>query len=254
MAPAPAEDGGDGGHGDASPEQPGLAPPWFGLPPQTPSSGWERLRALVRRNELNQYPEETVNIMRSMASAGIIGLFYGGIPAFISAKKQYIERSDGEIFINRMDAVQSVHRAGIRGFIRYGWRWGWRVAAFTGIFNIVNVGLTVYRDKYSLSHYAIAGGCTGALFRMHLGLRGLAGGTLFGVLLGLPAGQLLAIVEKLSGETLEERRKRQQRELYEQKLAEWEKNLSTTKNIINETEDGSWERSEERDSGKMQSF
>ncbi|PKU38177.1 hypothetical protein llap_11522 [Limosa lapponica baueri] len=72
---------------------------------------------------------------------------------------------------------QSAHRAGLRSFIRYGWRWSWRVAAFVTIFKI-------------------------------------------------PAGGLLMLMQKLAGETLQEKRNRERRELYERKLAEWQSRLS----------------------------
>ncbi|KAJ6662737.1 hypothetical protein lerEdw1_011377 [Lerista edwardsae] len=205
--------------------------PWFVGTAQPPDSGWERLRELFRRDELNRYPEETMNIMKAAFSGGIIGLIYGGIPGFVYAKKRYIEQSKGEIYHNRLDAVQSAHRAAIRGFIRYGWRWGWRVAAFVGIFNTVSIGLSAYRDKNALSHFVVAGACTGGLFRMHLGLGGLAGGSIFGALLGVPAGGLLMALQNLAGETAIERRKRERRDLYEQKMTEWRTNLSITENI-----------------------
>ncbi|KAH0624921.1 hypothetical protein JD844_032850 [Phrynosoma platyrhinos] len=232
---------------DAMAASPALGP-WM----EPPDSGWERLKELFRRDELNQYPEETVNIVKASFSGGIIGFIYGGIPGFIYAKKRYIEQSEGEIYHNRLDAVQSAHRAAIRGFIRYGWRWSWRVAAFVAIFNTVSTGLTAYRDKNALSNFAIAGVCTGGLFRMHLGLRGLVGGSIFGALLGIPAGGLLMAVQNLAGETVLERRKRKQRELYEQKLAEWRTSLKITEDISEETVDAFQEGAEEKSAGKMQ--
>ncbi|NXL65872.1 TIDC1 factor, partial [Chordeiles acutipennis] len=130
---------------------------------------------------------------------------------------------------------QSAHRAGLRGFIRYGWRWSWRVAVFVTIFNTVSTGLSVYRNKTTISNFASAGGVTGALFRMHLGLQGLAGGFVFGTVFGIPAGGLLMVMQKLSGETLQEKRNRERRELYEQKLAEWQSRLTVTE-LLGQTE------------------
>ncbi|KFQ28772.1 Translocase of inner mitochondrial membrane domain-containing protein 1, partial [Mesitornis unicolor] len=123
---------------------------------------------------------------------------------------------------------QSAHRAGLRSFIRYGWRWSWRVAAFVMIFNTVSTGLSVYRDKTTIGNFASAGALTGALFRMHLGLQGLAGGFVFGAVFGIPAGGLLMVMQQLAGETLQEKRNRERREQYEQKLAEWQSRLSMT--------------------------
>ncbi|KAK2529835.1 Timmdc1 [Columba livia] len=211
------------------------AAPQFGRPAPPPQAGWERLRELLRRDERQRYPEETVNILKSAFTGGVVGWMYGGLPAFYQARKAFIERSHGELFHNRADAVQSAHRAGLRSFLRYGWRWSWRVAAFVTIFNTVSTGLSVYRNKTTISHFASAGAFTGALFRMHLGLQGLAGGVVFGTVFGIPAGGLLMMMQKLAGETLQEKRNRERRELYEQKLAEWQSRLSVTE-VLGQTE------------------
>ncbi|XP_030327477.1 complex I assembly factor TIMMDC1, mitochondrial [Strigops habroptila] len=200
----------------------------FGRPAPPPESGWERLRELWRRDERQRYPEETINIIKASFVAGLAGWVYGGLPAFRHGRKAFIERSHGELFQNRADAVQAAHRAGLRSFIRYGWRWSWRVAAFVTIFNSVSTGLSVYRNKTTISNFASAGAFTGALFRMHLGLQGLAGGFMFGAAFGIPAGGLLIVMQKFAGETWDERRNRERRELYEQKLAEWQSRLSVT--------------------------
>ncbi|KFZ65468.1 Translocase of inner mitochondrial membrane domain-containing protein 1, partial [Antrostomus carolinensis] len=129
---------------------------------------------------------------------------------------------------------QSAHRAGLRSFIRYGWRWSWRVAVFVTIFNMVSTGLSVYRNKTTISNFASAGG-EAATTSMRLGLQGLAGGVVFGTVFGIPAGGLLMIMQKLSGETLQEKRNRERRELYEQKLAEWQSRLTMTE-LLGQTE------------------
>ncbi|KFV66771.1 Translocase of inner mitochondrial membrane domain-containing protein 1, partial [Dryobates pubescens] len=126
---------------------------------------------------------------------------------------------------------QSAHRAGLRSFLRYGWRWSWRVTAFVTVFNVVSTGLSAYRNKTTIGNF----GFTGALFRMHLGLQGLAGGFVFGTACGIPAGGLLIMMQKLAGETLQEKRNRERRELYEEKLAEWQSRLSVTE-VIGQTE------------------
>lgn len=73
--------------------------------PGSPESGWDRLRQLFTKDEQQKFPKETEYICRAAVSAGIIGWAYGGIPAFIYAKKRYIEQSQAEIYHNRFDAV-----------------------------------------------------------------------------------------------------------------------------------------------------
>ncbi|XP_050817435.1 complex I assembly factor TIMMDC1, mitochondrial isoform X1 [Gopherus flavomarginatus] len=240
---------------------------------QPPGTGWERLRELWHRDELQHYPEETLNIIKATFSAAVIGWMYGGLPAFHHAKTQYIERSQAEIFQNRLDAVQSAHRAAIRGFIRYGWRWSWRIATFVAIFkavlssvlfvqvclltlsvphtcSTVSTGLSVYRNKTTFSHFAAAGAFTGGLFRMHLGLSRMAAGSVFGAAFGIPAGGLLMAVQKLSGESIQEKRLRERRLLHEQKLAEWKARLNFTEadleEIVSNTQEGTMERDIEK--------
>uniref|UniRef100_A0A8C6J9J4 Uncharacterized protein n=2 Tax=Melopsittacus undulatus TaxID=13146 RepID=A0A8C6J9J4_MELUD len=192
----------------------------------------ERLKTELERQ---QYPEETINIIKSAFVAGLAGWVYGGLPAFYRGRKAFIDGSHAEVFHNRADAVQAAHRAGLRSFIRYGWRWSWRVATFVTLFNFVSTGLSLYRNKTTISNFASAGAFTGALFRIHLGLQGLAGGFLFGAAFGIPAGGLLIVMQKFAGETLDEKRNRERRELYEQKLAEWQSRLSVTE-VLGQTE------------------
>ncbi|KAM5281121.1 complex I assembly factor TIMMDC1, mitochondrial [Ctenodactylus gundi] len=201
-----------------------------------PESGWGRLRELFVNGEKPGIPEEVDSIIRASAAAGVIGFAYGGIPGFINAKQRYIEQSQAEIFHNRFDAVQCAHRAATRGFIRYGWRWSWRTAVFVGIFNTVNTGLTVYRNKNALSHFVIAGAVTGSLFRINLGVRGLVAGGVIGALLGTPLACLMTVLQKYYGETLHERKQKDWQALHEQKLEEWKARLQFTELLPEEIE------------------
>lgn len=65
-------------------------------------------------SEQQQYPEETVNIAKAAFTAGVVGWLYGGLPAFVSARKAFIESSRGEIFQSRADAVVRAGCAGER--------------------------------------------------------------------------------------------------------------------------------------------
>ncbi|XP_021083648.1 complex I assembly factor TIMMDC1, mitochondrial isoform X2 [Mesocricetus auratus] len=192
----------------------------------------------TKLSEHQNISKEVEYIYKAAASAGIIGWAYGGIPAFIHAKNRYIEQSQGAIYHNRFDAVQSAHRAGTRGFIRYGWRWSWRTAVFVTIFNTVNTGLTVYQNKNALSHFVIAGAVTGGLFRVNLGIRGLVAGGIIGALLGTPVGTLMMALQKYCDETVQERRQKDQKALREQKLEEWRRKLKLTELLPEEIESG----------------
>ncbi|XP_023680606.2 complex I assembly factor TIMMDC1, mitochondrial [Paramormyrops kingsleyae] len=200
--------------------------------PELSETGWERLKDLFHREDTQSYSEEVTNVLKSAMAAALLGMVYGGVPAARLARQRFIQQSHAEVFHSRVDAIRSAHNAAIRGFVRYGWRWSWRVAAFVTLFNTVSTGLSVYRDEYAMSHYAAAGAVTGGLFRLSLGLRGLVAGSLIGSMLGVPAGVLIMAMQKLAGETIRERRRREHRELYQLKLEEWNARLHVTEDLI----------------------
>ncbi|XP_068575899.1 complex I assembly factor TIMMDC1, mitochondrial isoform X2 [Cebidichthys violaceus] len=125
--------------------------------PEFPDTGWDRIKDLFDKDVTQRHPEELTNVIKSGVAAALAGLLYGGLPAARHARQRYIQLSQAEIYTSRVEAVRSAHNAAIRGFVRYGWRWSWRVAAFVTLFNSVSTGLSVYRDKYTLGHYAAAG-------------------------------------------------------------------------------------------------
>ncbi|XP_070850154.1 complex I assembly factor TIMMDC1, mitochondrial [Chaetodon trifascialis] len=200
--------------------------------PEFPDTGWDRIKDLFNKDATQSYPEELTSVVKSGVFAALAGWIYGGLPAARDARQRYIQASQAEIYTSRVDAVRSAHNAAIRGFVRYGWRWSWRVAAFVTLFNSVSTGLSVYRDEYTLSHYAAAGAVTGGLFRLNLGLRGLVAGTVIGTVLGIPTGALIIGMQSLAGEAVIERRRRQRRELYELRLKEWTARLQLTDDLI----------------------
>lgn len=191
-------------------------------------------------------------MVKSGVVAALAGLIYGGLPAARLARQRYIQASQAEIYTSRVDAVRSAHNAAIRGFVRYGWRWSWRVAAFVTLFNSVSTGLSVYRDKYALSHYAVAGAVTGGLFRLNLGLGGLVAGTVIGAVLGIPTGALIISMQSLAGESSIERRRRERRELYELRLAEWTARLQLTDELIGDLNVSSQEEDTNKDMQRIQ--
>ncbi|XP_057552954.1 complex I assembly factor TIMMDC1, mitochondrial isoform X2 [Hippopotamus amphibius kiboko] len=217
--------------------------------PQYPESGWDRLRELFVKDEQQRTSKELQDIYKAAISAGIIGWAYGGIPAFIHAKQRYIEQSQGEVYHNQLDAMQSAHRAATRGFIRYGWRWSWRTAMFVTVFNTVNTGLSVYRNKNAVSHFVIAGAVTGSLFRINLGLPGLVAGGIIGALLGTPIGSLLMALQNYCGETVQERKQKDRKAVQELKLEERKARLQFTELLPEEIE-SSLQKNRSKDDAK----
>lgn len=46
-----------------------------------------------------------MDIIKSAFSAMVVGFIYGGAPAFLQAKRQFVERAQGDVFYSRLDAV-----------------------------------------------------------------------------------------------------------------------------------------------------
>ncbi|XP_044044187.1 complex I assembly factor TIMMDC1, mitochondrial [Siniperca chuatsi] len=220
--------------------------------PEFPDTGWDRIKDLFDRDATLRYPEELTNVIKSGVVAALAGLIYGGLPAARHARQKYIQVSQAEIYTSRVEAVRSAHNAAIRGFVRYGWRWSWRVAAFVTLFNSVSTGLSVYQDKCVLSHYAAAGAVTGGLFRLNLGLGGMVAGTIIGAVLGIPTGALIISMQSLAGETARERRRRERRELHELRLAEWAARLQLTDELIGDLKVSSQAEETNKDMERIQ--
>uniref|UniRef100_A0A1A8BC69 Complex I assembly factor TIMMDC1, mitochondrial n=3 Tax=Nothobranchius kadleci TaxID=1051664 RepID=A0A1A8BC69_NOTKA len=220
--------------------------------PELPDTGWERIRDLFDRDETMQYPEELTNIMKNCFVGAVAGFLYGGLPAARFARQRYIQVSQAEVYRGRVDAIRSSHHAAIRGFLRYGWRWSWRVSLIVTLFSSVSTGLSVYRDKDVLSNYVAAGVVTVGLYRLNLGLRGLVAGSVIGAVLGVPTGALILGLQRLMGETFRERRRRERRELYELKLKEWSARLHMTDELITSLDVGSQLEETSKDMQRIQ--
>ncbi|XP_071988292.1 complex I assembly factor TIMMDC1, mitochondrial [Engystomops pustulosus] len=212
--------------------------------PDSQDNGWNRVRKIYQRNERGEYSQEAEFLVKSAVTGALVGVVYGGVPAARFSREQYIKHSQTEVYRHRVEAVRSVHNAAIRGFLRYGFRWGWRVAAFVSIFNCVSTGLAAYRDKVVVSNFAAAGAVTGGLFRLSLGLRGLVGGSVIGALLGVPAGALITGLQTLTGEDLRERKRQEQQQWQEHQLQEWAARMSLTDAVVQEIQESSQETPE----------
>ncbi|XP_073524889.1 complex I assembly factor TIMMDC1, mitochondrial [Phyllobates terribilis] len=236
------------------PETPGSSslPPGFRGPEPSPS-GWERVRELYRRNERGEYSPEVEFMVKSALTGATIGMVYGGVPAARFSREQYIKHSQAEVYSHRIEALRSVHNAAIRGFLRYGFRWGWRVAAFVSIFNFTNASLAAYRDKVVVSNFAAAGAVTGGIFRLNLGLRGLIGGSVIGALLGIPAGALISGLQTLTGEDLGELKQQERQRLRDLQLQERAERVAFTDVVVQEIQEAG-EEPTEREVEKINQF
>ena len=97
-----------------------------------------------------------------------------------------------------------MHAAALKGFVRYGSRWGWKLGLFAGIFTMGRTLSSVYRNKDDVFNYVVAGsefsmhlygfvssdsfslvGVTGGVFKVRHGIKPVIGGAFLGFLLRL---------------------------------------------------------------------
>ncbi|XP_078676653.1 uncharacterized protein LOC144913683 [Branchiostoma floridae x Branchiostoma belcheri] len=217
-----------------------VVPAWFLGTKPVPETGWERLRDIFEIKEdkklyYEKYSREVTDWINVMAAGFMIGFVYGGVPAARQARLRYIELSHTQVYQGRRDAVGDAHKAAHRGLIRYGYRWGWRVAVFAGIFHGVSTCLAIYRDKDDALNYTAAGALAGGLYKISLGLRGIIGGSFLGILLGVPTGLLTQLGQTLQGETYVERRRTLRKEVLELRREEWKARLQLMDDFISDT-------------------
>ncbi|TRY95281.1 hypothetical protein DNTS_006738 [Danionella cerebrum] len=108
--------------------------PWCVGKPEYPDSGWDRVKDVFFRDKDERISDEVIYIVKSGITAVMFGAVYGGMPAAREARKRFIEVSQADVYQHRAEAVRAVHNAAIRGFIRFGFRWGWRVGVFVTLF------------------------------------------------------------------------------------------------------------------------
>lgn len=71
-------------------------------------------------------------------------------------------------------------------------------------FSAITTTIAAYRGKSSLWEYMAAGGCTGALYKFNMGLKGMTAGGVVGGFLGGIAGLFTLGLLKLTGRTMED--------------------------------------------------
>ncbi|XP_072026822.1 complex I assembly factor TIMMDC1, mitochondrial-like [Amphiura filiformis] len=169
-------------------------------------TGWERIKQAYTVDPMTEYmPSEIVDLALMVAASFALGCTYGGIPALRLGKKRYVEKSQAVAYETRFHAVSESYNASSRGLVRYGWRWGWRVALVATSFQFISTCLSLYRYKVDMLNYGVAAGATGMMYRCNLGIRGMIGGGVAGLIVGIPAGVSLLFIHRLAGENSLER-------------------------------------------------
>jgi hypothetical protein len=169
----------------------------------------QRLALMWRRDPFGNFSPELSEVAASGQVAAVIGI---GLGFYVDSKKQFdhfVQVNKHEMFRSPSEA-QSILRndmmkAGCWGSLKLGFRLSSMVLAYTA----ATKSLDVMRNGINPLEHAATGVVLGSIWRWQGGPRGMLSAGIIGGSLGLFEGLGLKALQWLSGETIEERFRRQ---------------------------------------------
>ncbi|EDW42227.1 RPII140-upstream gene protein [Drosophila sechellia] len=171
------------------------------LPEET---GLERLKQMFSIDEFGSISSELNSVYQAGFLGFLIGAIYGGVTQSRVAYMNFMENNQATAFKSHFDAKKKLQDQFTVNFAKGGFKWGWRVGLFTTSYFGIITCMSVYRGKSSIYEYLAAGSVTGSLYKVNLGLRGMAAGGIIGGFLGGVAGVTSLLLMKASGTSMEE--------------------------------------------------
>ncbi|XP_017117478.1 RPII140-upstream gene protein [Drosophila elegans] len=171
-------------------------------PPE--ETGLERLKQMFSIDEFGSISSELNSIYQAGFLGFLIGAIYGGVTQSRVGYMNFMENNQATAFKSHFDAKKKLQDQFTVNFAKGGFKWGWRVGLFTTSYFGIITCISVYRGKSSIYEYLAAGSVTGSLYKMNLGLRGMAAGGIIGGFLGGVAGVTSLLLMKASGTSMEE--------------------------------------------------
>jgi len=144
------------------------------------------------------------SILQSSFLGFLTGSVLGGFVKSREAYLNYMENNQASTFTSHLDAKRKLQDQVGLSFAKGAFRWGWRLALFTGSYVAITTSIAVYRGKSSVIEYIAAASTAGAMYKINSGLRGITAGGILGAGLGGIAGLVSLAILKLSGTTMEE--------------------------------------------------
>lgn len=169
-------------------------------------TGLDRLKEMFKVDEFGSISPELNSVYQSGFCGFLFGAIYGGFINSRTAYEDFMNNNQASAFKSHLDAKRKLQNEFTLRFAKGAFKWGWRVSLFTtSYFGIITI-ISVYREKSSIYEYLAAGGITGGLYKINMGLKGMAAGGIIGGGLGGIAGLASLGLLKLSGTSMEEMR------------------------------------------------
>ncbi|KAH8417646.1 hypothetical protein KR222_003496 [Zaprionus bogoriensis] len=167
-------------------------------------TGAERLKQMFTIDEFGSISSELNSVYQAGFLGFLIGGIYGGVTQSRVSYINFMENNQATAFKSHLEAKKKMQDQFTVNFAKGGFKWGWRVGLFTTSYFGIITGISVYRGKSSIYEYLAAGSITGGLYKLNLGLRGMAAGGIIGAFLGGIAGVASLLLMKASGTSMEE--------------------------------------------------
>ncbi|KAL3853019.1 hypothetical protein ACJMK2_016605 [Sinanodonta woodiana] len=148
----------------------------------------DRLKDMFSRNHKNDYSDNLIFIYSNTYKAAVFTFLVMATISGVHGKQDFIDRNKASQFRSKFHANRLLMDTIWLYMFRGGFKWSFKVGAFVGSFLLVSQSIATCRNKSSPLEYIIAGGVTGGLMKMNLGLRGFVVGSLVGAVLGLLGG------------------------------------------------------------------
>ncbi|KAK3605809.1 hypothetical protein CHS0354_002426 [Potamilus streckersoni] len=148
----------------------------------------DRLKEMFSKNHKNDYSNTLMFIYSSTYKAVAFTFLVMATISGIHGKQDFIDRNKASQFRSKMHANRLMMDTIWLYMFRGGFKWSFRVGVFVGSFLLVSQSFATYRNKSSPLEFFIAGGVTGGLLKMNLGLKGFLVGSIVGAVLGLLGG------------------------------------------------------------------
>ena len=151
-------------------------------------TGWDRVKLMYTEWVNGEDNPEVRFIMSGLGWGLIIGGVYGGIVSNRQSTEDFIRRHNEYVFRGQFEAKRKIGDTMYLNLVARGFKWGWRVCLFSGLFTGLTTTAIAYRNDIYLTDCMLAGGLLCGLWKIKLGLRAMAVsgvvGSLFGAILG----------------------------------------------------------------------
>lgn len=209
-------------------------------------TGWDRLKTMF---DLSAGLGPELELVKTGMGIGVVlGGLSGGLNYAKQAKINFIRQNEGNYYVKPQEAMKQMQDKIAVEFFRGGFKLGWRMALFSGIYVLGAVSGLTYRNKFGIAEHVASGAVAGLLFKVNLGVKGSLAGLAVGGLLGFVTGTTMCVGTKALGITVPEFRYWQHQywmKEYNEKKEKWDKKRKKELSSVAEAAQASQEQKAE---------